>query len=485
MCTSFEAGFAKVPLLPALQNQAKFLDEVSVRAVAIRSGNQTGILVTSDIIGISPIKSREFRRKIASTLNLPVESVAFFCTHNHCVSSPELLPEPLGDLYLEAARGALAALEPAEVGRFSIAPQPPLCILRRLRLPDLGAFTFWFGHRDLGDGTADGSHLLKMELNHLAKGEIHALRCVTLDPLPGPHDFCFPDAPIPVNVPTRFEYPPDDQLQGLFFRTPQGRPLGSLLRFPAHAVTTNLPSGEWRSGDYPTYITSTVTAGFGGVSLFIPGPCGNQAPIVERKSLKLARQIGIKLGELALMQLPYIKWESSGPFGILAPEIFLRPRPEFRMCKDELEANKNRIAAEIKVLAEAKAPLRQLKRLAEEYEMFNVVSHGTPEYWGNIPMEQALQDGIPAIGFAARIGSTTLAGMPGEVFGEYTRLLREATGHSDELITFGIANDYVSYLPTAEAYHEGGYEYVQCRYQSDSEERMIAAMRKAISTLPK
>jgi hypothetical protein len=58
---------------------------------------------------------------------------------------------------------------------------------------------------------------------------------------------------------------------------------------------------------------------------------------------------------------------------------------------------------------------------------------------------------------AARIGDVTVVAINGEVFSRFTDDVRRATG-SDRLFVIGYANVGFGYIPTREAYAEGGYE---------------------------
>ena len=57
---------------------------------------------------------------------------------------------------------------------------------------------------------------------------------------------------------------------------------------------------------------------------------------------------------------------------------------------------------------------------------------------------------------AISFGGITLATLPGEAFCEYGLAFRKMT--KDEVMPVGYANGNIGYIPTAEAYNEGGYE---------------------------
>lgn len=483
MHTTFAAGFAKRSLQPAITIRKRYVDEVAARALALKGGRTAAVIVTTDLVSIRGHLAGEARARIARALALPVEAVAIFSTHNHGARTPEMEMEKFYDICVAAARSAFDRLAPAEVARVTARPHSPLCIGRRLRVADVGAFTFWYGQRDLGQGRADGSHLLKTALNRLAAGQLKPYRALDLAEEPRPGDFLAAEAPLPVAVPTLFPPAADDLLQALFFRTPGGAPIGALLRYPAHAMTANRDDVDWRSGDYPTYACAGVERIFGGDALFIPGPSGDQCPIVERKRLQLARELGSAVGNLALEGLASARWERSGPFAVSAPEVRLRARQEYLLGSEAIAAERTAIEDEMARLAGQDGRLARLKSLAERHEMLGRVGEGTPAVWGRLTAAQAVDEGFSFPGFVLRIGSTTLAGWPGEPFAEYTLRLKRETGMGDELITLEVANGHISYFPTRAEYALGGYEAAHCTYSDESEERLMAALKQGLTDI--
>ena len=56
-----------------------------------------------------------------------------------------------------------------------------------------------------------------------------------------------------------------------------------------------------------------------------------------------------------------------------------------------------------------------------------------------------------------RIGDFSIVGLPGEIFVEFGLALKEASPHSTTAVV-SLANDYVGYIPTTQAFTEGAYE---------------------------
>jgi hypothetical protein len=92
---------------------------------------------------------------------------------------------------------------------------------------------------------------------------------------------------------------------------------------------------------------------------------------------------------------------------------------------------------------------------------------------------------------AARIGDVTVLAINGEVFARFTDDLRRAIG-DDRLVVVGYANAAFGYIPTREAYPEGGYEvdtahffYNSFRPQSGSLEMLCERAAELVRSLPR
>ncbi len=66
-------------------------------------------------------------------------------------------------------------------------------------------------------------------------------------------------------------------------------------------------------------------------------------------------------------------------------------------------------------------------------------------------------DSIPTEIQALRVGDLGLIGLPGELFSEYSRMLRDISS-VPQTVVVQLANDCISYLPTDEAMAQGAYE---------------------------
>ncbi|MGZ5479360.1 MAG: hypothetical protein ACXWGZ_07170 [Candidatus Aminicenantales bacterium] len=103
---------------------ASILDDLKCRAVHLKSGDRSLLLIGCDVIGFTVGDADTIRGRIAAAHGLPCEAVLLAATHTHCGPATQPMPglgdiDPaymrrLGALILEAAAEAVSAPRPAE-----------------------------------------------------------------------------------------------------------------------------------------------------------------------------------------------------------------------------------------------------------------------------------------------------------------------------------------------------------------------------------
>ncbi|MGZ5424273.1 MAG: hypothetical protein ACXW2V_06630 [Candidatus Aminicenantales bacterium] len=103
---------------------ASILDDLKCRAVHLKSGDRSLLLIGCDVIGFTVGDADTIRGRIAAAHGLPREAVLLAATHTHCGPATQPMPglgdiDPaymrrLGALILEAAAEAVSAPRPAE-----------------------------------------------------------------------------------------------------------------------------------------------------------------------------------------------------------------------------------------------------------------------------------------------------------------------------------------------------------------------------------
>jgi hypothetical protein len=129
--------FARQPAVPPLVVN----DPLQVRALALRDGDTTVLLLVLDLVGLSADRSAALRLAVSAATGVPAHRVLPSCTHTH--SGPDtLLGMDLYDGYagllaagaVAAARDAVASLAPASIGAASV-PLPAGLAVNRRGLP--------------------------------------------------------------------------------------------------------------------------------------------------------------------------------------------------------------------------------------------------------------------------------------------------------------------------------------------------------------
>jgi hypothetical protein len=233
-----------------------------------------------------------------------------------------------------------------------------------------------------------------------------------------------------------------------------GRPLAVLVNYACHAVVLGADN-FLISADYPGYAMRTLERVVGDATvLFANGCCGNINP-QWRGSFEAAERSGNILAGEALKVLQEIEPSSKGVL-----------RMEQKLIHLPIKA--------FPALDEAKQVVGEKKALLSQYGDGEL-----PEHMGGIRGELIhAQYRVSVIeGLAVHqseedmreqrmatemqgltVGDAALVMLPGEMFAEIGLEIKERSPFGRTSV-IGYANDYgVSYVPTAQAYEEGGYE---------------------------
>jgi hypothetical protein len=150
--SALTAGFGERTITPALgvdlagygfylgRKAESVLDDLKCRAVCLRSGDTTLLLISCDVIGFTVEDADAIRAGIAAAHGLPRAAVLLAATHTHCGPATQPMPglgeidpaytKRLRALVLEAAGEAVASPRPAELS-FALEAIEPLGYNRR------------------------------------------------------------------------------------------------------------------------------------------------------------------------------------------------------------------------------------------------------------------------------------------------------------------------------------------------------------------
>lgn len=233
----------------------------------------------------------------------------------------------------------------------------------------------------------------------------------------------------------------------------QGKPLGLITNFACHATAHH---GPYYSSDYPAGIAQAVNSALGEdvVSLFINGACGNVTHIdweervfsQEEMSrpdhhLRIGRMVGfeaLRTRELArYMDMDAVRVQYS------SETLGIGRRLPTKEAYDEAMAYLAR---------------------SEQTAQANYYAASTQFMYENPDRDQPMPADVQVIS----IGGVRVCAFPAELFYEYAIDLK-TTEPDEKIMVATIANGVLGYIPSRQAFVNGGYEN-SLGYTSNSEE---------------
>jgi hypothetical protein len=232
--------------------------------------------------------------------------------------------------------------------------------------------------------------------------------------------------------------PTDPELGVIAFKeSPEAMPFAVIVNYSIHIDVTG---GNKISADFPAVLTKVLRGvyGEGVIVLYVQGACGNinHCPYGKdwpwpTKGVWKSEQIGRALGGKAITVIEKAL-PSASHVAETAQEILSVPR----FPLDDLVEER---------VAQAKAGQSQGLTNAVDKRLLELVGQHDPD--GRDPREvQAL-----------RIGDAVICGAPGEYFVEWGLEIKKWSPFPYTFIA-ELANDWVGYIPTYEAFRRGGYE---------------------------
>ena len=148
-----EAGFARVDVTPPLGTPVMgyfekryaegILDPLELNALAVRSGEDTVVIITGDFTGVPRVEALRYRGLIAEETGLPIECIFYQSVHQHTSAKPgknawvdELYQEMLCRKFCDVAKMAISDLSDAHLSFAEGEPKEPVAFVRRFRMKD-------------------------------------------------------------------------------------------------------------------------------------------------------------------------------------------------------------------------------------------------------------------------------------------------------------------------------------------------------------
>ncbi len=253
-----------------------------------------------------------------------------------------------------------------------------------------------------------------------------------------------------------------------------GRPLAVLVNYGAHPTIL-----AWHnrliSPDYPGTVRRTVESIVGGTCLFLQGAAGNQDTIRDygnkvEDTRWIGRQIGLEAARVAeLIETRPTKMvvdhhvESSWTMGVVARVPVGEPDGTVRCISREIMVPLNHREppteaelADVEALKQNLAALRAAGAPTEEIREANRLARRAALGMRVIRIRAGGTE--QAVEFQAiRLGPTALVGIPVEPFAEIGARVKHGSPFATTFFS-GYTNGVNLYMPTAEAFADGGYE---------------------------
>ena len=228
------------------------------------------------------------------------------------------------------------------------------------------------------------------------------------------------------------------------------------------------------SGEYPGFLAEAMRKIQGPQfeTVFFNGCCGNlnhldhADPATPRRGYAAAQRTGYMLAAAAAEALRAAAPVEAEPLLVSREAVALKRLPvseeTYRWSLDAIERMKR---SPIRSIADGLPREFSAPEWVRMYELQNADDHAEV--------------------MALRIGEIAVGGLPGEVFCEFGRRIRQESPAKHTLVV-ELANDWVGYLPTSEAFdQDGGYETTPgatC-YTRDAGERLTQSALRQLRTL--
>lgn len=404
-------------------------DPLMAKALVMRQGDASAVLVICDLIGIGSDITQDVRKAVHAQTGIPKANITIAATHSHT-----------GPLFGGALRNHLhnvaVAASPDKRDPRETVDYPRLLTERLVEVIVKADKAAKPGR--IAAGMTKRDDLSFNRRFHMKNG--------TVQFNPGKLN---PDI-------VRVAGPIDPEVGVLAVQDAAGKTTAALTVFALHLDTVG---GTEYSADYPYYLEEKLRdkLGMEFVSLFGNGTCGDINHIDVRHERRQggqdeAKRIGEALAETVAAAMPKLE-ASKTPRLAVRSGVAEVPLQTFTV--EELAAAQRDIF---------KVGQRQLPFL-EEVRACTIV---------DLHLYKQRRDGLfPLEVQAIRLDDeTAIVCLPGEVFVELGLAIKRASPFKRTMV-IELCNDSPAYIPTRKAFAEGSYETVNSRVQSGGGEKMV------------
>ena len=386
------------------------------------------VLLDCDLIYLHPPLVEEIRDQIAALLEMPRSHILLACSHSH--SAPTSSPVKIG--------GEQDRIRPEEEAYIRSLPYLLLSAVKQ-------AVTEMQPAR-----IAAGTGCLDISVNRREK---------------------LPDGRVVLGLNDRG--PVDHQVGVVRIDTTKGHPMAALVNYTCHPIFLSSAS-RLISPDFPGPLRRTVERVTGATCLFLQGATGNVNPRSPmHPDVAAAECAGTRLGLeaakvfLGLDTRTTVTREdwlvSVATFHLIRKEVVDPWQPD-RVSADEIDLPLPLVplpaAAEAgRLLAEHNAVLEALIQQGATPDELNPARYQVQ--WAQMLL-RTIEEGRGGTSVTVpvqvvRINDVAFVGIAGELFVEQQLAIKRASPFASTLVA-AYTNGCVGYIPTAEAYADGGYE---------------------------
>ena len=431
-----KAGFARSDITPPLGTflsgsyNARYakgvLDPLELNAIAFSDGETTDLLITADLIGVDRVTCNSLREEISSATGVEIDHIMLTALHQH--TSYSFL-----DMQFKKSRGE-QILPNDEL--YNKMLRIKYCDVAKMALDDMAEASLFYGEEETA------VQIAFIRRYYMTDGTV---------------------ATNPWNRVSEIVRPcetPDNTVRLLRF-TREGKKDIALVNFCTHP---DVIGGEYLSADWPGFVRRYVEGDLENVScLLLNGVQGDSNHFDwinnPRKDYEHSSHMGRVIADVVLKLWDALETEENTCVCGAVDTVVLPTRTEGMERYDEC----------VRFLQDNAANKLSYKPTGAELGgAARVRRLRTAPLFQHLPVS------------VLRIGRHVLVGFGGEPFTHYGIAVRAACPDVN-VITACCANGYEGYLPTAEAFAEGGYEGNSSPFPPELEEKCVEAAVRLIN----
>lgn len=460
MGTQAKCSFAKIPLRGTFEPRWPYATELYGRFLYICSGDEQVLVCAFDSLNTWASDARMFRERVSAACGIPAKSIVYHELQVHAAPSYDKMHEGMGNI-IERAIPVICEMKENAVPftcEVSEAYFGTDCSFNREQYVEgLGGVTVWTG----------------MGFDEQQRP------CTNNEGIMLLMDYRTDKLPV-LEKPVRFDNPNDPLAYLFLFRGLDGKTLGTVSRFAAHpdvGVLFELRPVQGKAAmyrydfDWPGYLSTKLEEDFGGMSMYLNGPCGDLSTKKGYDGIDDFEASDAECRRLGLWFAEKLEKAFSENRRVLKNTDFLRTttfqvkvpmRDTMPASLDDARNGQGELQARARAAFEAakadptKTPA-EVKRTVDDYylSLYNGrMAYDICGFDDEALAKREVTIDIPCVRFADYL----FVGVPGESLTEMATWLR-STFTGSRTIPLDQCDGYYSYMATPRSLTLGGYTY--------------------------